>query len=606
MTLNILGKTFLSVLCAVTLFTACSDDDDNSPFVGLDNNMLSFSLTQGATTWQAAIDDNEIVITVPEGTELAGATATYRLSEQAAIFPDPAGINLWNEEQQFVVKSYNQTRRTYKYTIQYTPVSEVANITLNSQAEVDAFGTHGVTAIEGSLFIGLTENTTDPIMNLNGLSKLTEVMGQLQIGQYYQGENLDGLAKIKRTGSILITTVGTGVAKNLKSVSFPALTLIRRDLNLYNGKQIESLSMPLLKTILGNSEIQETSITSFNMNSLQQVGGSIIFNSNQLTDLEFPDLESIGDQLYLYASTSGAGFPKLTTINLPILGTCSRIRFEGAESLETLRIPKLKALSTLSFQKSLSFTDINTTIKDLESIETLTLSSTSVLQLDATGKTIEKLTISPNGTDQFTLTGKDTFGDIEFANNNQAPLPILVGINTIANYSIRTARGSVSLDGVKAITGSLSTNPVTMNVLDELLLPDLESVGSIKTHLGSNGVATRLNAPKLTEVTGSLALTVNTSQADLSYINLPVLSKVGGELNIAGKTTSQQTITQINCFPKLSSVGEVTIKGFKKLFNFSPFKPMIEQVSKWTVTYCGSNPTLQQMKDSPTGDFSNN
>lgn len=604
MTLNILGKTFLSVLCAVTLFTGCSDDDDNSPFVGLDNNMLSFSLTQGVTTWQAAIDDNEIVITVPEGTELAGATATYRLSEQAAIFPDPAGINLWNEEQQFVVKSYNQTRRTYKYTIQYTPVSEVANITLNSQAEVDAFGTHGVTAIEGSLFIGLTENTTDPIMNLNGLSKLTEVMGQLQIGQYYQGENLDGLAKIKRTGSILITTVGTGVAKNLKSVSFPALTLIRRDLNLYNGKQIESLSMPLLKTILGNSEIQETSITSFNMNSLQQVGGSIIFNSNQLTDLEFPDLESIGDKFSLTGSTSK--FPRLATINLPMLATCSQFSVEAAEIMETIRIPKLKTLSTLYIKSCLAFADINTAIKDLESIETLTLSSTSVLQLDAIGKTIGKFVITPNGTDQFTLTGKDTFGDIEFANNNQAPLPILVGINTIANYSIRTARGSASLDGVKAITGSLSTNPVTMNVLDELLLPDLESVGSIKTHLGSNGVATRLNAPKLTEVTGSLALTVNTSQADLSYINLPVLSKVGGELNIAGKTTSQQTITQINCFPKLSSVGEVTIKGFKKLFNFSPFKPMIEQVSKWTVTYCGSNPTLQQMKDSPTGDFSNN
>lgn len=603
MTIKILGKTLLSILCAVTFFTACSDDDD-SPFVGLDNNMLSFSLTQGATTWQAAIDDNEIVVTVPEGTELAGATVTYHLSEQASIFPDPAGIDLWNEEQQFVVKSYNQTRRTYKYTIQYTPVSEVANITLNSQAEVDAFGTRKVTAIEGSLYIGLAENTTDPITNLDALSKLTEVMGQIQIGQYYQGENLDGLAKIKRAGSILITTIGTGVAKNLKSVSFPALTLIRRDLNLYNGKQIESLSMPLLKSILGSSEIQETGIASLNMNSLQQVGGSIIFNSNQLTELEFPDLESIGDKFSLAGSTSK--FPKLTTINLPVLATCSQFSMEAAESMATIRIPKLKDLSILYIKSCLSFTDINTAIKDMESIEVLTLSSTSVLQLDATGKTIGKFVITPNGTDQLTLTGKETFGDIEFANNNQAPLPILVGINTIANYSIRTARSSVSLDGVKKITGSLSTSPITMNILDELLLPDLESVGSIKTHLGSNGIATRLNAPKLTEVTGSLALTVNTSQADLSYINLPVLSKVGGELNIAGKTTSQQTITQINCFPKLSSVGEVTIKGFKKLFNFSPFKPMIGQVSKWTVTYCGSNPTLQEMKDSPTGDFSNN
>lgn len=605
MTIKILGKTLLSVLCAVTLFTACSDDD-SSPFIGLDNNVLSFSLTQGATTWQAAIIDNEIVVTVPEGTELTGATASYRLSEHANISPDPSGISQWNEEQQFVVKSYSQTKQVYKYTIQYIPISEVANFILNSQTEVDAFSTRGITAIEGNLYIGTVENTTDPITNLGGLSKISEVMGELQIGQYYQGENLDGLAKIKRAGSILITTIGTGVAKNLKSVSFPALTLIRRDLNLYNGKQIESLSMPLLKTILGNSEIRETGMTSFNMNSLQHVGGGIIFNDNLLPQLEFPDLEFIGDQLYLYTGSSGIGFPELTTINLPMLGTCSRIRIEGTESLEALHIPKLKTLSTLSFQKCASFIDINTTIKDLESIETLTLSLNPILQLDATGKTIGKLTISPNGTDQFTLTGKDPFGDIEFANNNQAPLPILVGITTVGNYSIRTARNSLSLDGVKKITGSLSTSPVTMNILDELLLPDLESVGSIKTHLGSNGVATHLSAPKLTEVTESLALTIHTNQTDLSYINLPALSKVGGELNIAGKTTSQQTITQINCFPKLNSAGEVTIKGFKKLFNFSPFKPFVDQVNKWTVTNCGFNPTLQQMKDSPTGDFSNN
>ncbi len=604
MTVKILGRTLLTVLCIASMFTACSDDDN--PFVGSDNNVLSFSLTKGDNTWQAAIIDNEIVLTVPEGTELTGATVTTHLSEQASISPDPAGITQWNEEQQFVVKSYNQTSRTYKYTVQYAAISETANITLNSQAEVDAFGKRGVTAIEGGLYIGIAENEADPITNLDALSKLTEVVDELQIGQYYKGENLNGLAKIKRVGSILITTIGTDIAENLNTVSFPALTLIRKDLNIYNGDKIETVSMPLLEMILGSSDIRAAAMTSMNMNSLRNVGGNLTFYNNQLAQLEFPVLESIGNECYLYKNTSDTGFSKLTTINFPALTACSQIRVEGGEKLETLRIPKLKSIAGLNLKSCPSFADINTVIKDVESITSLTLSSTNVLQLDATGKNIGKLIITPSGTAQFTLTGKDSFGDIEFANNNQAPLPILNGITTVANYSIKTARTSVSLDGVKKITGSLTTSAVTADILSELVLPDLESVGSIKTHMGSNGVAVSLKAPKLTTVTGNLALTVYTSQPDLSYIDLPELTTVGGELNISGKTTSQQTITRIDCFPKLSSVAEVYIKGFKKLYNFSPFKPLIEQVSKWTVTSCGFNPTLQQMKDSPTGDFSNN
>ncbi|WP_294079823.1 receptor [Proteiniphilum sp. UBA5384] len=603
MTVKNLWRTLLMVLCSASLITACGDDDNN-PFVGMDNNVLSFSLSKGENTWQASIADNEIVITVPEGTELTGSTVAYHLSEQAGISPDPAGITQWNEEQQFVVTSYNQTPRTYKYTVQYVAISETANIVLNSQADVDAFAQRGVNIIEGSLHIGFQANEDDPITNLNGLSKLTEIVDELRIGSYYKGENLKGLDKIKKAGSILITITNRDIAENLNDVSFPSLTFIRKDLQIFNGDNVETISIPLLETILGSSEIRARGAISFNMNSLKKVGGSIVFDGNLLDQMEFPSLEYVGNEYRLYKFSTE--FSNLKAVNLPALVNCPAIRIENAEKLETLRIPMLRNMDLLSFGSCPSFDDIDTVIKDMESIASIRLTSTNVLELDASSKGIEELIITPIGTTQFTLTGNETFGNIEFANIDQAPLPILNGINTLDNYSIKTERSFISLDGIKKITGSLTISATRFGVLDELVLPDLESVGNLKSHLGSSSISISLKAPKLTTVTGNLDLTVYTDQPDLSYIVLPELTTVGGALNISGKLNSQQNITQIDCFPKLSSVKDIDIRGFRQLYDFSPFKSLIDHVNLWTVRNCGFNPTLQQMKDSPTGDFSNN
>ena len=67
------------------------------------------------------------------------------------------------------------------------------------QADVDALADHHVTVIEGSLSIATVENKVKtPWINLNGLAKITEVMDDITIGQYYKGENLAGLAKLEK------------------------------------------------------------------------------------------------------------------------------------------------------------------------------------------------------------------------------------------------------------------------------------------------------------------------------------------------------------------------------------------------------------------------
>lgn len=80
-------KTLLVVLCTGCIFAACGDDDDENPFTGVDNNFLSFSLESNENVWKATIIDNEITVTVPEGTSLDGAQASYTLSEQATVNP---------------------------------------------------------------------------------------------------------------------------------------------------------------------------------------------------------------------------------------------------------------------------------------------------------------------------------------------------------------------------------------------------------------------------------------------------------------------------------------------------------------------------------------
>jgi hypothetical protein len=83
-------KTLLVVLCTGCIFAACGDDDDENPFTGVDNNFLSFSLESNENVWKATIIDNEITVTVPEGTSLDGAQASYTLSEQATVNPNPS------------------------------------------------------------------------------------------------------------------------------------------------------------------------------------------------------------------------------------------------------------------------------------------------------------------------------------------------------------------------------------------------------------------------------------------------------------------------------------------------------------------------------------
>lgn len=596
--------------------TACSDDDEN-PFAGIDNNILSFSLSQGEETWQAAIVDNNIIVSVPQGTELNGATARYTISEQANILPNPASISAWNEEQQLTVTSYNGTSRTYKYTVRHTDVNETGSITLNSQTEVDAFANSRITIIEGNLSIATTENVNDPINNLDGLTALTEVLDDVTIGKFYKGENLNGLANLKKAGSMTILPVGANL-ETLTSISLPSLISIRKTLTINSGKYFEKVSLPLLEIVNGAFTIDATGMKQFNLNSLKKVGGNFTIKESQLSQLELPTLEIVEGSYFSIESDYNNS--KLLEISLPKLASCQSIKVSNANKLENLKLSELKSVKNeFTIDRCAMFDDesIKNAISNIGNIGTLHFIDTKVFNLDVQGKAIGTVRFEyAKGEDtskQVNITGSEPFGSIVFGAKQMDP-PTVKGFTTVENYSLSSnIQEGLTIKGIKHINGNLTVKyfgeqGMPTDALGDIHLPDLEYAGSVDVNLNVNIKATAFDAPNLKTIEKDIYFSdLYDLQTDFSYIKMPELQTIGA-LRFTGSWSGNSKIDEIDInklFPNLENSNSVTIENFPRLYNFSSFKKFITngKIEKWDIYGCGYDPSLQEMKES-TGDFS--
>lgn len=594
-------KTLLLVLCTGCIFAACSDDDDENPFTGVDNNFLSFSLESNENVWKATIIDNEITVTVPEGTSLDGAQASYTLSEQATVNPNPSSVTAWGEEQQFTVTSYNGTTRTYKYTVRYSAVSEIGTFILNSQADVDAFADHHVTVIEGSLSIATIENTEDPVINLNGLAKITEVMDDITIGQYYKGENLAGLANLEKVGSISMRD-----NSSLTEFALPNLLSIRGELFIANPTKnnITSIKCPQLTTILKQCYIQAPNLKSLNLNSLESIpgkgdnsngDGTFSLYDSQLVSLDLPVLKQVGKEFIL--SVSSKGHPELTQINLPELTSCKEVYIRDADKLETISLPKLSTLSSFSISSCAKFSKLNETIAPFN-LEKLSLSNCpSVTELDASQKDINSISITYVD-NNFVLKGKEEMGSYKFTGYQ---LPKTEGISTFASLTVTTPLTNVEIPGIKQVTGELSFQATANVTLESVSMPDLETVGTFV----SKDKYTSVSFPKLTKVTEHLEIRINKTITNLSHLNFKSLKSVEFLYLYGSRNASIKSLD--GYFPALETLNRIQIYLFTGLYDFSPFKKFADVMtedSQWNVTVSAlGTVTLKQMQESETGDF---
>ena len=295
--------------CFALLCGACDDKTADEPVWNGDNYVTAFSLTVGEAIYEAVVHDGRITVDVPYDASLDGAEVHYELCEHASIHPDPATIRDWSQEWQFLVSSYGQSDRTYIYTVNRTDVATGGSLTLRTQAEVDAFAASRINVVEGNLTIGVEGG--EAIVNLDGLAGLVSVRCDLTVTNAYRGEDLAGLAGLRRCESLRIGSAGAP-HETLKRIELPALREVAGDLQLC-GAAVRAVAFAALQRVDGAFALS--------LPALEEVRGTLLCKNCGKTgaanSASFPRLRSIGRQLAFYVNVSSfasLAFPELERV----------------------------------------------------------------------------------------------------------------------------------------------------------------------------------------------------------------------------------------------------------------------------------------------------
>lgn len=333
---------------------SCSDENDD--FKGMDNAIISFKLTKDGTEYTGSIKNNIVTISLPENESLYGAAAKIELSENATMIPDPATISNWNQEFRFSIKAHNGESSIFTYSPVFTPiVSEVGDIQLTSQEEVDAFvsRTDFPSIINGNLVIGKTIGGVagDTIRDISGLSRIKEIRNNLIINPTFAGGNLSDFDNLVKIGGLDIKS-----NKQIKTVHFGALKSIMSDVSV-ESTSLQTLSLPNLAKVSNTFKLTTNTLVQLDLSSLESIGGSLsLINNTALESLSLPKLVNIGGQFILnnYSKLKKCDIAKLQKcgvgIDLNSLTTLEELEFSGLTSCGALlKVYNSGAITILSF-----------------------------------------------------------------------------------------------------------------------------------------------------------------------------------------------------------------------------------------------------------------
>ena len=332
------------MLLGTLLVFSCSDDDDELPFNGSDNSIISFSLTvPNGDCYPGAITGNKIVVTAPLNVSLTGAKVNFSLCEQASVTPDPTEITDWDTEQAFTVTAYNQETKKYTYSVTRTEVSSEGEVILITQADVDALAASGITIIEGDLIIGNNnlEEGIDTIKDLSALSNLIEVKQNIIVNNSFAGTSLRGLEKIRSAAGLYLGTTSTALnCLNEFDVELSALKNLGQ--LVVNSTKVKSLHLPALQET-GWLYLSASKLGSIDFSSLVNCVTNFTMKTSantMLTSIALPVLESIGGifTLQYYQGVTELSCPKLEKINGTLIA-------KNLTKLHALAFPELKEIS---------------------------------------------------------------------------------------------------------------------------------------------------------------------------------------------------------------------------------------------------------------------
>ncbi len=466
---------------------SCSDDNDMPEFKG-GTEIVSFTLTKDGAVYKGAVTGNEIVITILPTESLEGATPRVEVSENATIVPDPVTITNWEEEIQFTVTGYDQSKMAYLYRVEHETITVSEDVYLTTQAEVDAFAARGVGILVGNLVIGkeAAGSESDYITNLNGLSALKRVVYNVVINPTYAGTSLEGLNGLESVGSLEVVK-----APVLTDVVLRGLVTVNNRITI-SGEYIETVRFPVLTSLKAGIEWDAPRLVSLVFDALEKIGNSL-------------QLDGTGSELLETLS-----FPKLTTLE-------SDLSVTGFSALIALDLSSLRQVN-------------NFTISDLPAIVNLTFPALEEVTGQLSCKLCEKLT-------SLAFPALERVGSLTFTGNTQRT-------NCIALTSLE-------FPVLKRITTSATLTTYYYNILQEWSFPLLEEVnGNFQVNNSRTGMTTnveRFLAPSLTTVEGRFRFYGSSvANRSLSEIDFSSLTSVGSaEFTLQGELYDFSTLANL-------------------------------------------------------------
>lgn len=588
MKLNICS-ILLFFLAGAFLFPSCSTEED--PFMGSDNYVASFTLTQGEAIWNASIVNKTITVIIPDGVSLNGAEATVVLSENARIYPDPSTITDWSSEMLFSVTAYDGEQVIYKYTVERKNIESEGTVVLETQADVDNFGSKDITAVAGNLIIGRTAGT-DSITSLAPLAKLTEIGYSLILNPTYSPTTIAGFDNLEKVGgeiridnvpnleSVTITSLkqaGSIYIRNglIAEVNLPNLREVWGDFTL--DAPLKGFSVPNLKKIEGQIYFNTASnsnamMTRMSFPSLEEVSAARFFFFKNVSRIDFPELKKIGDLFFTqFVSISFINAPKLvqstgkltiphstylTEVSFPSLERAVEIEMIG-KSVRYIDFPKLQTVEkTLSIQNA-QIADLNG-FNSLERIDgemyLYELPLLDQLNLPSSLQYIGRLTIYNRTTDpmeEVDIRGKN-IGELKVMAN--AIRSRITGDEAFPG-TLTVSSGNASYDngypGFPKLTGFHEVDSLSLDgyisAMDTVHIRGIRKINK-GFRLDNNNIR-RFSMPDLETIGGDFYFAALNQSVD-EKLDFPKLKTIGGAFDFALESTTIRTLT----FPALESV----------------------------------------------------
>ena len=347
-------KAWSVLLVTFSLFIAGCSDDDKMPADADDNFITALTLTKEGKSYDAVIEGNDIVMTVPYTVDLNGATASMVYTPSAKILPNPQTVTDWDSEMIFRVTSFNGKVNEYTYKVIKSEIESDGDVVLKSQADVDAFAETKVSVIKGNLIIGDNAENAAAINNLEALSGIKEITGSLQILNNYKGEALDGLTFTKVGGIQFGTKETPSPCTDTYRFRLEQLQEISGNVEL-NNNAVQFVEFDNLTKVGGEIYIKDDAIATFSCPKLAEVGGDLDLSDNSvvtsehglsdikdtpLAQLEFPALESVSGKFSIKMPSDN-----YQSLKLPKLQTAGEVDFLVGWQFKTLEIPEISEVN---------------------------------------------------------------------------------------------------------------------------------------------------------------------------------------------------------------------------------------------------------------------